>query len=295
MSTAQFPVVLVMLALDEHDPSVLDAVADSAERFGARTIILSHVSPMDPLAGALGMGLDLEDAPNPPGLEAARDALKARVPGVDIDLEHAMGAPDFVLADIIERRDVDLLVIGRLQSTDGTPGWGPSGQSLLRTINCSALVVPQGSRVHFGHAVVGLDFSNHASHALAVAARIFDKTTAVCQYDLSAAGHGSLTDAEFTKQLTANAREHYKRAVLPQLPPDKLPTLEVLPGDMASKVLVSRSGKQMLVVGSRGLTKLATLLLGSTAERLAGISPAPVLIVRKKGEVLGLLEGLFHR
>jgi nucleotide-binding universal stress UspA family protein len=48
-------------------------------------------------------------------------------------------------------------------------------------------------------------------------------------------------------------------------------------------------------MGSRGLTPLAAMLLGSSADRVAGRSPGPVLIVRKKGNHMGLLAGLFHR
>ena len=48
-------------------------------------------------------------------------------------------------------------------------------------------------------------------------------------------------------------------------------------------------------MGSRGLTPLAALLLGSSADRVAGRSKGPVLIVRRKGSVLGLVERLFHK
>ena len=48
-------------------------------------------------------------------------------------------------------------------------------------------------------------------------------------------------------------------------------------------------------LSSRGLSRIATVLLGSTAERVAGLCDGPLLVVRRKGEVIGLLEGLFHR
>ena len=296
MSTGSFPVVLVMLSLAEHDPSVLAAVGSSVERLGIQTVLLAHVSPVDPLAGALGVtSSGAGRAELPPGLLAARDALQAKVPGLTVELEHAVGAPDAVLADLIERRSVDLLVIGRLTGSDGKAGWGPSGRKLLRTIDCSALVIPQGSSMSFEQAVVGLDFSNHAAHALEVASAIFDHTTAVCQYDLRTARQGSIEPEEFTAQLVRNAQDHFDSAVAPRLSSDRVPSLEVLAGDRASDVLLERAAGQVLVVGSRGLTRIATLLLGSTAERLAGVARSPVLIVRKKGEVLSLLEGLFHR
>ena len=290
-----FPVTLVMLALDEHDPSVLDALIAGAPGLGCQTLVLAHVSPLDPLAGTLGMGLSFDDGDVPDALEAARARVAAALPGVDVKVEHGRGAVDSVFSDIIARHDVDLLVIGRLQTGETTNGWGPSGRKLLRTASCSTLLVPEGASLEWDHVVAGLDFSNHAAYALSVACRLSDNVTAICQYDLRAAGHGSLTDEQFASELEKNARDHFQRAVAPDLPEGANPTLEIHPGDRASDVLFDRAGDDVLVVGSRGLSKLATLLLGSTAERLAGRSKGPVLIVRKKGEVLGLLEGLFHR
>ena len=83
--------------------------------------------------------------------------------------------------------------------------------------------------------------------------------------------------------------------MLPDLPTERHPTLSLHAGTSASAVLLSRAGDDLLVVGSRGLSRIATVLLGSTAEQLAGLAVGPVLVIRRKGEVLGLVEGLFHR
>lgn len=290
-----FPVVLVMLALDPHDPSVLDAIEDGAGALGAREIVLAHVSPMDPLADALGMSVGFKPGRTPKGLLAIRDRVARALPQCEVTIEHGRGATEAVLGEIIARRDVDLLILGRLPRPDSTDGWGPSGRKLLRTVTCSALIVPLGAKLRFDQAYVGLDFSSHAAHALATACSLAANTTAICQYDLRVAGHGSLTDEEFATELTKNAREHFEQSVQPLLPESASCGLEVHPGDRASDVLLNRADNSLLVVGSRGLSKLATILLGSTAERLAGMSRGPVLILRKKGEVLSLLEGLFHR
>jgi nucleotide-binding universal stress UspA family protein len=48
----------------------------------------------------------------------------------------------------------------------------------------------------------------------------------------------------------------------------------------------------MIVVGSRGLSRSAAAILGSTAERVLTVSPLPVLIVKRKGETVHLLDAL---
>lgn len=295
-AAASYPQMLVMLALDGRDATILEAVATIAPQVGTRSIVLAHVSYAEPLAGPLGSGLPMERPARPAELDDAASALAEKLPGITIDTEHGAGQPDAVLGELIVERDLDLLVMGRSAATGSKPGWGPSGQKLLRNARCSSLVVPDGSVVDLRVATVGLDFSHHATDALAVAAQLADSVVAVTQFDTRAAAHGSLTDAEFTSQLVRNARRHFEEDVAPELGDNSGKVrLEVIEGDRASEVLLERASGGLVVVGSRGLSKIATLLLGSTAEGIAGRATGPVLIVRKKGEVLSLLEGLFHR
>ena len=65
------------------------------------------------------------------------------------------------------------------------------------------------------------------------------------------------------------------------------------PSPFGRAVLLSRAGDYLLVVGSRGLSRIATVLLGSTAVQPAGLADGPVLVIRRKGEVPGLAEGIF--
>ncbi len=47
-----------------------------------------------------------------------------------------------------------------------------------------------------------------------------------------------------------------------------------------------------VVIGARGRTGAAGVLLGTVTEQLIRQSPAPVLAVKKKGECIGLLRAL---
>jgi nucleotide-binding universal stress UspA family protein len=67
----------------------------------------------------------------------------------------------------------------------------------------------------------------------------------------------------------------------------------VVGGSPADALLAAAEGVDLLAVGSRGLSPLAAVFLGSTAERLAGKSPRPVLVVRRRGEARGLLGAIF--
>lgn len=291
-----YPNALIMLAMDERDASLLDGIVAAAGGLGIQSVRLVHVSATDPLPKGLLAGIDLPDPPPPAGLQQAVHTLQAALPGVEVTGEFAVGAPAEVLAQLIETHDVDLMVLGRSKAaTDDTPAWGPHGRHLLRTVSCSVLMVPQGASLSLDEVVVGLDFSSNAGEALRVATAVAGSVRAVCQYDAAVSGSGAITEAEFEQALRENAEKHFERDLLPLIGDAPRPALEIAAGPRASAVLIEKAGDGLLIVGSRGLSRVATLLLGSTAENLAGRARGPLLIVRKKGEVMGFFEGLVHR
>jgi len=62
----------------------------------------------------------------------------------------------------------------------------------------------------------------------------------------------------------------------------------------AEKVLeiVNADLADLVVIGSRGRTKTAYFLIGSTAEKILWTLSVPVMIVKKKGSNYGVIEAL---
>ena len=74
------------------------------------------------------------------------------------------------------------------------------------------------------------------------------------------------------------------------------PTLKVVKDGKVAEVLLGEANKSLLVVGSRGITRVAWALLGSAAHRVAARSQGPVLVIRDKhADPQGLLERLVRR
>ena len=291
-----FPTAVVMLALDDRDPWVVDAVVAAHQRLGLRQVLVVHVVAEDDRPLELSAGLSAAPVLRPLGFDAAVEQLVGRLgPVAQVRAELRVGTAPDVLSALIQAHDVDLLVMGRDAAVDGGVGWGPAGRDLLRAARCSVLVVPQGARWEGLRAVTGLDFSSCSSMALQVAVHLADAVEAVTQYAPDGGHDGAPTADDFADHLTENARRHFEDVVLPELVGGVRPTLAVRAGDSAADLLLAHAGDDLLVVGSRGLSALATVLLGSTAETLAGRAAGPVLVVRRKGEVLGVVEGLFHR
>ncbi len=299
MPNAIYPHVLVMLGLDHRDDSVLQALIASAARLGVREVCVCHIDNRDPVAGPL-MGLTPEptsEGDAPPALVAAATRLRDELPeGIQVEWRHLVGPTEAVLVKAVDENDIDLVVMGRNPAIDGQPGWGSSRRKLLRLTTCSVLVVPHGSVADWSHAVCGMDFSQCARAALNVACSVSDSVDAVYQYEPQTVVEAGRKQEEFRQQVSNNARKLLERDVLANQTEEMArPNLIVHPGGKVGEVLIRYAQKSPIVMGSRGMTPLAALLLGSSADRVAGRALGPVLIVRRKGSVLGLLERLVHK
>jgi nucleotide-binding universal stress UspA family protein len=216
--------------------------------------------------------------------------LHARVPGADPPVFDEPGVSvlldDGPAADVaaraLERLSADLLVMGR--SEDGTPGHGEHGRSILRAAGCPVLVIPERAPLTFASAVVGMDLSPGALEALAWAHALVSPAAApriTCVAIVSP--EGAKPEA-----LGRSFRAAIAERGLAE------PELELVPGASPADALVERSARCDLVcVGSRGLSPLASALLGSTAERVAARAACPVLVVRHRGDARGLFGALF--
>lgn len=290
-----FPTALVMLGLNGKDESILDALAAGAPKLGVKRVIVAHIHNRDPLPAPL-VGLVVPPEPAPPaGLGEAVARLRSALPGVEIDGLNRSGPPEFVLSRLTEEFDVDLFVMGRGQSRGGDPGWGSASRKILRQTTCSALVVPVTSKLDLSRMVVGFDFSQYSKMALAVACQLAESATALYQFDNKVPVAGGIKQEGFKAQVFVRAQAHLDTEILPWLTEGCRPDLLVHPGGKVADALIDEAGEAPIVMGSRGLTPLAALLLGSSADRVAGRARGPVLIVRRKGSVLGLVERLFHK
>jgi hypothetical protein len=69
-------------------------------------------------------------------------------------------------------------------------------------------------------------------------------------------------------------------------------------GEDEGKLLLEEAikmGADMILLGSRGRTQSAAILLGSVAEKLVMVNNVlPMLIFKKKGETVGFFEALFR-
>lgn len=253
--------VVATLALDDRDHAVLGAVAALAARRPCDVTLL-HVAAKTSAATA-----------------ALLDGCAARL-GLPAAVRLVVGAVDDAATAVLAELRAELLVVGRSAVGHGGSAWGPHGRALLRAAGCPVLIVPVGAALSFGRAAVGMDFSVSAFDTLALVGGLFDQVVCAVALDTEAVE----TDPA---AIEANLRAAVAARGLPS------PSVLTRTGAPADVLLALAPEVALIAVGTRGLSPLAAVCLGSTAERLAGRSPVPVLVVRRRGESRGLLGALF--
>lgn len=290
--------VAVLLGLSDRDGALLDAVVAIGERTRLERVWLIHASEK---AGAFAAFGAPSTVPPPAALEERAARLRGRLPDVDVSTAATSGRAAEEITRISEAEGLDLVVFGRAPSDAGRPAWGSRGLRILRTSDCPVLIVPNGTVVRFRSAVVGMDLSPNALGALALAVALCEQVRVVAVVDASdepvdSADPESVRDllgAPIREQYEAAAREAVARVRAEAWTP---PEIEVVPAASPADALLSAAKDADLVaIGSRGLTPIAAVLLGSTAERLGGRCAQPLLVVRNRGENRGIFGGLLRR
>jgi nucleotide-binding universal stress UspA family protein len=282
-----FPQTIALVALDDRDDGVLAAVRGLGRRGATERIYVLHVREQ----GRRFSGEHPAEAGRPAALDELVTHLDRELPRVEVVGIFAVGQPVEEIARVVEREDVDLVVLGRSEAEGGT-AWGDHGLRVLRLSDCPVLVVPQGTTPAFANAMVGMDLSENAVAALVVTTGLCDATRALAVVDRASEG----LDDEAYKGLVADTEARYAAALATSFGPASLPPLVVVdaasPTDALLGAAPADSGIDLLVVGSRGLTPLAAVLLGSTAERLGGRCAVPLLVWRRKGRQRGVWKAL---
>ena len=214
------------------------------------------------------------------------------------------GAPLIETLRFGYENDVDLIVIGRHYGEAGeADDEAVMARRITRKATCSVLVVPEDlTKVEAATILVPVRDSECSAHALDVACGIANATDAVVvalnvyqvhtgysRVGTTLAEHQSLLALaaqreceRLTKRVDTQSAAVQCRAV-PDLHGKPVP---VILGE------ITNGSADLVVIGARGRTGAAGVLLGNVTERLIRESPVPVLAVKKKGECLGVLRAL---
>jgi nucleotide-binding universal stress UspA family protein len=197
-------------------------------------------------------------------------------------------------------KDVDLIIMGRKETLEGN---GSLAKGVAKKAPCSILMLQEKREPALPKKImIPSDFSEHTHMIYDFGERISDELNAeLLPVHMYHVPHGysktGKTFAEFAEIMKENARHDYEKFVRKHNHPELKCHYVLNDGQDDGKVLLDEAfkiGADMILLGSRGKTKSAAVLLGSVAEKLVYVNNVlPMLIFKKKGETIGFFDALF--
>ncbi len=197
-------------------------------------------------------------------------------------------------------KDVDIIIMGR---KDSLPGQGVLADGVAKKAPCSILLVQEKRPIKFPKKIlIATDFSAHNHLIYEFAEQIAEKLNAelVPLHIYEVPNGYSKTGKsfeEFSEIMKENAKADFKKFVSkhnhPELECETVLNEGKNPGNLILE-FATKNDADLILLGSRGRTTSAAILLGSTAEKLIHANKyLPMLIFKKKGETMGFFDALF--
>lgn len=296
--------VLVGLGADQHDPSLIRYAGLVARMAQSERVTFAHVAqaavpelvPHGDSVPASGEGYAAEELKQlRADLEKTVQESFEKPPGVHVQTElHGGAVLDEMLA-LTRSLETDLVLVGQ-----GTHD-GAFAEKLARKAPCSVLVVPTEAAPAIQRVLVPVDFSEHAADAVDVAVAFADAAGLGEVHLLHVYGaptKGKRSHENATYALRRRAEEAYETFTA-DLDFRGLKPIPHFAIGLDVPEAVGRAARQheadLVVVGARGRTPGAAILMGSTAEALIQHIDVPLVAVKQKGVTLKLLDVLLER
>lgn len=232
--------------------------------------------------------------------EIADVILHAGYPeGFKFEVEAKEGHPMETVLRWSKVKDVDCIFMGRKNELEGS---GSLAKGIAQKSPCSVLLLTE-SKEHdiINKIAVPIDFSPYSLLSLEFAQQMANDPSEIECFHLYDVPIGysktGKSHEEFAEIMLKNARKDFQDFIRK----NHLPLFNckfILNENGKAKTLLKAAKDEaadFIIIGSRGRTDSAALLLGSIAERLININnEIPMLVLKKKGENMHFLEALFR-
>lgn len=199
-----------------------------------------------------------------------------------------------------EIKEIDLIIMGRKVSIKGS---GKLPYTITRSSHCSVLIVPENPPGQLETLLVPVNVASKENLPLLVALELHKKANLKLLvqsiYEVPTGYHYSGKSFEEFSEIMGNNARARMDGVKKRYSMDKYP-IEYLfsfdnDHDLAEKIYSTALKKNvdMILMGSRGRTKTASLVLSSIAQRVTKYDKIiPLLIAKDKVKNLGFLDAL---
>ncbi|MEQ8628241.1 universal stress protein [Ekhidna sp.] len=300
MSEVSFRKTLVTLDATLMDGFVLEYVSNFYKSFGIKEIVFLHVIKdidtrieMDGYTEAENGALDEIMA------KLNRKVSQYDFKDCECTVEVKQGSPSSIILKHAVEASFDLIVMGRKRSLGGS---GIVSSHIARKSPTSILFVTQNMNPSLRNILVPVDFSEHSSLAVKAGLRIEAlseaKLSLINIFDVPL-GYYKLgkTYEEFAKIMEGHAKNDFDLFLKTNKIDKKYPCHFNVRGSKSKIDIVFEhaldSRSDLIIIGSQGRTNASAVLLGSFAEKMVfRDTDIPVLIIKKEGENMSLLQAL---
>jgi len=198
-------------------------------------------------------------------------------------------------------KDVDLMIMGRKETLQGS---GSLAKGIAKKAPCSILMLQEKRPPGLPKKImVPTDFSDHTEMIYEFSERICEDLHAeLIPVHIYQVPHGysktGKSFEEFSEIMKENASNDFKKFLQKNNHKNLECAFVLHEGGDEGEIILKEAHKNnadMILLGSRGRTKSAAILLGSVAEKLVMVNNVlPMLIFKKKGETVGFFEALFR-
>jgi len=200
------------------------------------------------------------------------------------------------LLEYIAESGADLVLLGHASEHGGRRALA---RRLAMKAPCSVWMRPGGASSEVNRVIAAIDYSEPSAYALSLGARIAARAgSADClalhvYFDQAITASGDSDGAR-----RAGEQEAFRRFAAP-LDTGGIPVrplFEESP-DVAHAVerIALATNADLVVMGSRGQSRSASVMLGSESDQMLMEAKVPVLIAKRRGERIGLLQALLDR
>jgi len=296
---------LIGLDLSKMDQVILDNIQKVIQLLDLNKIYFMHI--------AENLALPEDIASTYPNLLAPVDESieqeiqnkikELEIPeNVEIEVTAEEGNPTEKLLRWSKIKNVDFIIMGRKTELEGS---GALAKRIAQKAPTSVLFITEDITANkFQKFIVPIDFSRHTEMVLEKVEKFIEgkenaKIRYVHIYQVPIGYHKTgKSYEEFANIMLENAKKEFDKLVHKHKI-EKHPCDFILKGNKnnADHILEAaiNHSSDMLVIGSRGRSNSAAILLGSVAEKLVQINhKIPMLVVKMKGENMSFLEALLN-
>jgi len=213
------------------------------------------------------------------------------------------GAPLLEILRFAYEKNVGLIIIGRhYGETMAASDDAVLPTRITRKATCSVLVLPEDCQAKASNILVPVRDSDCSANALEAACEIASKASAsVVAFNFYRV-HGGYSRAGLTREEQLAQLEDIAQRECERL----IGRMDTCSANMQTRCTphfqsavipvvlkaIDETSADLVVIGARGRTGAAGVLLGAVTEDLIQKSPVPVLAVKEKGECIGILRAI---